>query len=249
MRKFITILLTIVFVFSVAGTMHAQEGVVLPNPGLTPDSPFYFLDTLGERISLFFARGAEAKAKKALAIAEEKLAEAEVMADEGNEAAAEVAANRYGETISQAAGVLAQAAQSGEGFDEELKSLVTKATSIHLDVLSRIYEKVPKEAQEAIQGAMEKSSQGGEKALEAIDKKEIKEEVQEQVQERLQETEQRLEQLREEGKPIPALPSFGMPEDKEGNGAGGGSVGKPSIEAPAETPGEAPAGSAGKRGR
>lgn len=221
MKKFISAILAITLVFAVVGAVRAQEDTGLPNPGITPDSPFYFLDTLGERISLFFARSAEARARKSLAIAEEKLAEAETMADEGKDKAAEIATNRYGETISVAAGALAQAARTGEGFDEALKSLIAKATSIHLDVLSRVYDKVPEKAKEAIQKAMEKSSRGGEEALEAIETKETRERVQEEVQERRQEVEQRLEQLREEGKPIPTLLPFKPQEVEEESEKGG----------------------------
>jgi DNA repair exonuclease SbcCD ATPase subunit len=235
MKKIITLLLTGAIVFSLVGSVHAQDAD-LPSPGVTPDSPLYFLDTLGEKLSLAFSRG-EGRARKALEIAEEKLAEAEAMTDEGNEEAAETAVNRYGETISEAASVLAQAAQSGEGFDEALSSLIAQATSIHLDVLSRVYERVPVQAQEAIQRAMEKSSQAGERALGSIDREETRTQAQEQVQERLQETEQRLEQLREEGKPIPTLPSFGKPEDGENEtGQGGGGQqqgGSASVQVPA----------------
>jgi len=233
MKKVVSIILTAVFLFSIAGTARAQD-VELPSPGITPDSPLYFLDTLGERLSLAFSRG-EGRAKKALAIAEEKLAEAEAMADEGNDEATETAVNRYGETISEAASVLAQAAQTGEGFDEALKSLIAKAASIHLDVLSRVYEKVPEKAQPALLKAMEKSSQVGEEAFEAFDKKEVKEETQKQVQERLQEVEERLEQLREKGKPIPTLPFFGKPEDEEEDETSGGPGGKPAVEVPVQT--------------
>lgn len=198
MRKLITVILVMLLILGFAGTTFAQQDIQLPNPGITPDSPFYFLDTLAERISLVFARGAEAKARKALVVAEEKLAEAKAMAYKGKDKATEIAANRYGENISVAAGVLAQAVRTGEGFDEAPKSLIAKATSIHLDVLSRVYEKVPEKAQEAIQKAMEKSTRGGEEALEAIETKEIRERVQEEIQERRQEVEQRLERLREE---------------------------------------------------
>ena len=221
MKKLIAVILAVTLIFAVVGAVRAQEETELPDPGITPDSPFYFLDTLGERISLLFARGAEARARKGLAIAEEKLAEVEAMANRGKGNAAEIAANRYGENISLAAGALAQAARTGEGFDEALKSLIAKATSIHLDVLSRVYEKVPEKAQEAIQRAMEKGGRGGEEALEAIGATETRERVQEGIQERRQEVEQRLEQLREEGKLIPTLPPFGpeeLPAPPEGRG-------------------------------
>jgi hypothetical protein len=61
------------------GAVYAQDEE-LPDPGITPDSPFYFLDTWGKNISLFFTFGDEAKAEKALRYAEERLSEAQAMA-------------------------------------------------------------------------------------------------------------------------------------------------------------------------
>jgi len=51
----------------------ADISSTLPNPGLTPDHPLYFLDTLGENIGLFLTRSPEGKAEKAFSYAEEKL--------------------------------------------------------------------------------------------------------------------------------------------------------------------------------
>lgn len=225
MKKLVATTLVVALLF-VAGAVWAQEGTEttpsakrikqLPDPGITPDSPLYFFDTLFERMGLFFARGAEAKARKALAISEEKLAEAKVMADQGKEDAAEVAANRYGETISVVAGALAQAAKTGEAFDEALKSLIAKATSVHLSVLSEVYEKVPEKAKPAIEKAMEKSSRGSEGAMKAIELKETRERVREEVKERRQEVKERLEKLRERGILVPSLPPFGPLEGEEG---------------------------------
>lgn len=239
MRKVFVVIFAATLVFAVTGIVRAQEDIEatpsaetaeLPSPGITPDSPFYFFDTLSERIGLFFARSAEAKARKSLEIAEEKLAEAEVMADQDKEDAVETAVNRYGETMSVAAGALAQAAKTGEGFDEALKSLIAQATSKHLSVLSEVYEKVPEKAQGAIQQAMEKSGRGGEEALKAIEAVETRERVHEEVRERWQEVERRLEGLREEGKPIPSLPSFGPPESEEGEEGERGLPGRPAEE-------------------
>ena len=65
--------------FLLSGTAGADDDE-LPDPGITPDSPFYFLDNWGKEIGLFFTFGPEAKARKALRYAEERLAEAQVMA-------------------------------------------------------------------------------------------------------------------------------------------------------------------------
>ena len=74
MRKLTLIIILLLFLFSSAAGIFAQEAE-LPPPGLTPDSPFYFLDTLGEKIGMFFTFGTEKKAEKALKYADEKIAE------------------------------------------------------------------------------------------------------------------------------------------------------------------------------
>jgi hypothetical protein len=76
------------------GAVFAQDED-LPDPGITPDSPFYFLDKFGKNIGMFFAFGAEAKAKKALSYAEERLSEARAMAEKNKIREMTRAANDY----------------------------------------------------------------------------------------------------------------------------------------------------------
>jgi len=52
-----------------------------------------------------------------------------------------------------------------------VEQLVAKATSIHLEVLSEVYEKVPEQAKLAIERAMSISVRGHERAVEALKKK------------------------------------------------------------------------------
>ena len=54
MRK-ITVLFLALFLIMVTAVRAQEE--TLPDPGITPDSPLYFLDTLGESFELFFAFG------------------------------------------------------------------------------------------------------------------------------------------------------------------------------------------------
>lgn len=169
--------------------VETQE--TLPDPGITPDSPFYFFDTLGENIGLFFAFGAEAKARKAVEIAGEKAAEAEAMAEKGDAAAAGIAVDRYGDMVSTAAQNLAAAAQSGEGFDAALAELMAKATSIHLSVLSDVLERVPEQAKGAIQNAMEHGERGAGEAINALGQQEGRpdiDQLREGVQQRIDES-------------------------------------------------------------
>jgi len=136
----------------------------LPNPGITPDSPFYFLDGWGESISMFFAFSHEAKAEKKLAFAEEKLAEAKKMAEEGKTDAADVAEKKYEKDIDDAT---TEAKLTG---NENALQRIQEATTRHQAVMQRILSQVPEQAKAAIQKAMEKSSAGHQNAIDAINK-------------------------------------------------------------------------------
>ncbi|MBI2621184.1 MAG: hypothetical protein HYW63_00870 [Candidatus Levybacteria bacterium] len=230
------LILLVLALFLFAGVAQAQTEE-LPDPGITPDSPLYFFDTLGENIGLFFAFGDEAKTRKAVEIANEKVAEAQAMAEKGNEDAAEIAAERYGKVISTAAESLAASARSGEGFDEALAQLIAQATSIHLSVLADVYDRVPDQAKSSIERAMQESVRGGEEALNAVSG-EKREEVMQQVEEKRQEVKQKLDTLRKEGKPIPNIQTGNEQGAPEGaGGAGGGNSGAQNVGRPEQVPG------------
>lgn len=161
----------------------------LSEAGITPDSPLYFLDTLGENLGLFFAFGHEAKTRKATEIAGEKVAEVKAMAEEGNADAAEEAVGRYGVMISTAAQNLAATTQSGEGVHEALVKLVAQATSVHLSVLADVYEPVPEQTKSSIESAIQHSERGATEALNALgdegrpDVDQVRMEVQQRIEE------------------------------------------------------------------
>ncbi|MDA2922242.1 DUF5667 domain-containing protein [Patescibacteria group bacterium AH-259-L07] len=58
--------------------------VEIVSQGITPNSFFYFFDTLFEKVSIFFTFNPEKKASKAMTYAAEKVAEAQAMASENN---------------------------------------------------------------------------------------------------------------------------------------------------------------------
>ncbi len=61
--KRISLLIISVFLFSLGTGVLAQE-TELPNPGLTPDSLFYFLEIIVEEIGTFFTFGDLKKAER-----------------------------------------------------------------------------------------------------------------------------------------------------------------------------------------
>ncbi len=150
-----------------SGTTYAQDEE-LPDPGITPDSPFYFFDTLGKNIGMFFAFGPEAKARKALQYAEERLAEAQVMAVKNRVREMTRAANDYD-------GFMAMVNQRSEearrqGASDNITERVALATSKHLSVLDSIKDKVPEQAKAAIARARTASMNGQKNALRALAK-------------------------------------------------------------------------------
>ena len=150
-----------------SGTAYAQDEE-LPDPGITPDSPFYFFDTMGKGIGLFFAFGPEAKARKALEYAEERLAETRVMALKNRVREMTRAANDYH-------GFMAMVNERAEeairqGASENISERVALATTKHLKVLDRIKDQIPEQAAEAITRARTASMNGQKNALRTLAK-------------------------------------------------------------------------------
>ena len=200
--KYLKHLITALFVTMLATPAALAQVGSLPNPGITPDNPFYFLDKWGETFGRLFAVGQQAKAAKQAEHAEERLAEAQAMANEGKDELAEEAAREYGALISEAAANLAAAAQGGEDTSAALADLVTKATGIHLTVLADVYQKVPEQAKPAIERAMTQSAQGQEAALNALGGTQ-----REAAEEQVEQAEEQLNILRQQGIPIPEIQS------------------------------------------
>jgi len=167
LKKFRLTLISCILVTSLlfSGTAYAQDEE-LPDPGITPDSPFYFFDTWGKRIGLFFAFGPEAKARKALEYAEERLAEAQAMAIKNRIREAERATNGYDEFLAIVAEKTEEVRQ--QGVADNISEIVALATSKHLSVLDRAKDTVPEEAREAIVKAKEISLNGQQNALRVL---------------------------------------------------------------------------------
>ena len=153
MKRFGIILLSCVLAITLlfSDTAYAQIEQELPSPGITPDSPFYFADIWGKKIGLLFAFGAEAKTKKSLEYAEERLAEAQVMAAKNKSKAVKVAASGYEEYMA----IVRERARVTErarvkGTSDNISEVVALATSKHLLVLDGLDDIVPEEAEGAI---------------------------------------------------------------------------------------------------
>ena len=173
--KAISLLITLVFLFSLTAGVLAQE-TELPDPGLTPDSPFYFLEIIAEEIGTFFTFGDLKKAERYANLAAERLAEAQVMVEREKPKLVEKTLERYEDQLEKA---LARAEKAdAQGKDtKELAKTITEATYKHLIVLNKVLEKVPEEAKPAIERAMIVSAKGHAKAVEVLKEKDALSEV------------------------------------------------------------------------
>ena len=196
------VILTLLMAFMFGGVVQAQANE-LPDPGILPGNPFYFLKAVSEGIGTFFTFGDVKKAERFAFLAEKRLAEADALAEKGDSKRAEKATEKYQERLSAA---LARAERAkGKGLDvDEVLAKVSEAILKHQEVLARIFEKVPEQARKGIERAMEASAKGYERALQGISK-EKKAEVLEQVETKRQEIELKLEELRDRGIPIPKI--------------------------------------------
>jgi len=166
--KTISVLITLVFLFTLGtGVLAQTQETELPNPGLTPDSPFYFLETISEEIVTLFTFGDLKKAERYFTLAEERLSEAQVMIKENKPKRTEKTLERYGKQLGKSL-IRAEKADAKGKDTKELAKVVTRATYKHLVVLNRVLEKVPEEEKSAIEQAMTASIKGHETAVGAL---------------------------------------------------------------------------------
>ncbi len=176
----------------------------LPEPGMLPDSPFYFLKNWLEALGTLLTFDEAKKAERFLDLAERRLAEANALADKGKPEIAERAVERYREQLGRAMQKAEQAKARGVDTDELLER-VSGRTLKHQEVLANVYEKAPEEAKEAIERAMESSLRGHEESLKAISQ-EKREEVMERMRNQREEAQQKMQKARERGIPVPEIP-------------------------------------------
>jgi Domain of unknown function (DUF5667) len=142
--------------FFIGGTVAAQDEE-LPNPGITPDSPFYFLDKFTKSVGMFFTFGDEAKANKALHYAEERLSEAQAMALKNKFREMERAANDYDGYMNMVTERLEAAARNGQpdGTSENISGEAYRIRTRLGDLIDELPSR--SEANEAARNALERA--------------------------------------------------------------------------------------------
>jgi hypothetical protein len=200
-KKLIITILIIPFLF--VGLVQAQTDD-LPDPGMLPDNPFYFLKSWSESIGTFLTFGEEKKAERFLELSERRLSEARALAEKERGDMAERAMEKYEEQLNKAMQRAEQAGERGMDIDALLER-ISERTLKHQEVLADVYERVPEEAREGIERAMENSMRGHEEALQAISET-IREDARERMRTKREDVENKIEEIRGRGIDIPQIP-------------------------------------------
>jgi hypothetical protein len=158
------ILLLLVAVFSSA----QQSEKLSVQAGTIPGNLFYGLDRAAESIQLAMTRDHIKKAELHLEHAEERLAEMNQMIEKNKFKHVEKLAKEQEDALTDAEAEIAKAEANGEKNDQ-IAHDVAAATYKHILLLTQVLDKVPEQAKESIQHALNASVSGHQKALMKIE--------------------------------------------------------------------------------
>jgi len=189
-KKFLVILASFVIIGLAfpASPVWAQEGAEeevvsigdVSDPGILPDSPFYFVKGWGRAIRLAFAFNTQKKAELALRFANEDALAIKKLCDKGEYKLAEKHCEKFQEQFQRAIQWTEEAREEGK----DIEALIEKLKGNHLrqqQVLISVLEKVPEQAQLGVLNAAANSSFGLENAMERIQGKQKMEQFQEEL--------------------------------------------------------------------
>ncbi len=103
-------------------------------------------------------------------IAEKRLNQAREKAEKGEVDDVDELIEEYEERMNKSSEVAEKARGLGNNTTK-VEQVIAEATSTHLEILSEVHEKVPEQAKESIEKAMDVSANGREKAVEALKEK------------------------------------------------------------------------------
>lgn len=153
-----TLLFLILIVFSI-NTIRAQEESItdeiqlatsaseykLPHVGMLPDSPFYKLKSLRDRVTLFIIRDPEEKAEKHLEFADRMLYESLKVAENGNMTVAVHNAFKGEDHMTQLVNALKTSVYSGKELNKDFVAQAHEAYTAHQNLLVGIRSRTDNE--------------------------------------------------------------------------------------------------------
>ena len=143
---------------SSAGWAGAQDKeVALPDPGLLPDSPFYFLKRIFEEAGTLFVFSREARLDRFIALSERRLAEVRALFDKEKTERALTALDRYGRARTRVENQFRRVEERGDDT-KDLAKKVEESIAKHVVVLEEVLKRAPEAATEGLRRAIESST-------------------------------------------------------------------------------------------
>lgn len=150
--------------FCLSGTVYAKNEELLPDAGITPDSPFYFADKWSKQLTLMLTFKAENKVQKSLQYAKERLAEVENMLAGDKFKEVSKANNEYNNYLSIATKFTERARNKGVDTSET----VLLATSEYLELVNDSMGLASENAQELLTQTRERTRSCQEAVLKSL---------------------------------------------------------------------------------
>lgn len=125
MKKLLLYLVAGFFLLTTTPASAQTQQIILPSAGLTPESPFFFLDTLREGLQEFFTFNPEGKARLQVEFAAERIAEIKVILETKGTGAKglEVAQNLLQAHLAKAAAIVESEKTKGKDVSVLAKSI------------------------------------------------------------------------------------------------------------------------------
>lgn len=153
MKKIILITVISIFLISTGVKILAQDSQT-SSVGLMPDSPFYFLKVVKEKIQTFFTFSAENKTKQYLHLAEVRMAEYQKMLEKGKTELARKTLEKYEKQLNKAIVKIEELKSKGKNV-EDTSQKIEESVAKHINILERNLQKAPESAKKGLDNALE----------------------------------------------------------------------------------------------
>ncbi len=154
MRKIAVLLAALLMLSFIGAAQPVEQNNSSASPGLTPASFFYPAEVLVEKLEVKLAGaigGSDLKSKALANNAEERLAEADKLLEMNRSEEATEAIQKYSNSMNQSKELAAR------GQDKELQEKLENISSKNTEKLKEVQKKVPSQAKEAIEKAINRS--------------------------------------------------------------------------------------------
>lgn len=152
------------------------------DPGVLPDSPFYWFTTLIDKLQLALTMDPEKKAALSQEQALEKLAEAQAMSEQGNSEDAKKALEQYNEKLAAAQAFLAQVQDPNSESAQQLQQAMAQTNANNIEVLSSLLDKLPPQASQQVALDVVKSMEHSLDKMNEADKKKVGQELKQSLE-------------------------------------------------------------------